>query len=381
MSGQTSLRFADLSRLVHRELVLLVVLVVVASGLFVITRAIAGATHEREAVDAAAWFERGQAALDRRAYAEAVEALRRASARAPDTWDYARALTDALVADGRVEAARQLLLRWRARQPESAQVNIRLARLEADAGDLDAAIGYYEAAFHGRWDAAAPDGRLDVRRELIERLLAAGRRPAALGQVLSLAANVADAPAAQLDVAALFLRAGDPARALDRYQRALRLAPADPAARAGAADAAFQLGDDARALGYARGLADPRSRYIVAVASAVAALDPLATRISARERERRLREDLRLAADALANCRARTTPATPLQARTNAALAEALQSRQAAGATASAGDDGATGPVLDLIRRAIDVVARECAPLDPRTEALWRLAQRHGAGA
>ena len=281
-------RLTDLSRIVHREVVLLVVLSALAVAVFVLTQAAAAGNRAQQELDAAAWFERGREALGNHATGEAVVALRRAATRQPDDWTYARTLAEALAADGRSDQSRQLLLRWRARQPDDADVNTHLARLEVASGNHDAAVGFYESALHGRWESDGAADRATLRRELIDQLLAHGKTGAALSHVLTLAANVPDEPGVQAEVAGLFMATGDPARALDHYQRVLRHVPGDAAARAGAGAAAFALDDYPRALAYVRGLPDAPSRRIAGIAAAVSAYDPLRPRLSAAERERRL---------------------------------------------------------------------------------------------
>ncbi|MEZ5291774.1 MAG: tetratricopeptide repeat protein [Vicinamibacterales bacterium] len=374
------LRLSDLSRVVHREIVILVVLAAAASGLFIVTRAAASGNREQQLVDAAAWYERGQGYLATHDTRQAVAALRRAVARRPDEWTYARTLAEALVQDGRTDSARQLLSLWRTRQPDDADVNMRLARLEAAAGDVASATDYYEDALHGRWPADAASARVDLRRELIQLLLATGNTGAALSHILTLAANLPDDVAAQSQVADLFLEARDPARALEHYQRALRLAPTDPAARAGAAAAAFGLSDYTRALAYARNLTDERSRRIAAVSSAVAASDPLIPRLSGAERERRLGAAIDVAADQLDACRKRSRARTPLAERSAAAVADALADFDR---TLTPRRVRESPEVLDrgleLVASALSVVAAQCAPLDVKAEALQRVARRHGS--
>ncbi len=373
-------RLTDLSRIVHREVVLLVVLSALAVAVFLLTQAAAAAMRGQQQRDAGAWFERGRTSLARGATAEAVDALRKAVAGRPDEWAYARTLADAFAADGRSDAARQLLLRWRARQPDAADVNTHLARLEAASSHRDEAVRYYESALNGRWEGDPAAGRTALRRELIELLLREGDTAAALSHALTLAANVPDAPGPQRDVARLFRAAGDPARALDHYQRVLRLVPGDAAARAGAGDAAFALGDYTRALGYVRGLADAPSRRITAVAEAIRAYDPLASRLAGAERERRLEAAVDEATRQLRECRARAAPKTPLAGRTAAALVEVLTTfRRGLSPARLREAPEVLDRGLDLVGQAFDAVAAQCPPLDERGEALRRLARRHAA--
>ncbi len=370
---------SQLSRIVHREVVLLLVLSAFAFGLFLFTQAAAAANRAQQELDARAWFDRGRVALANGATANAVVALRRAAAGSADDWSIARTLASALVADGRPDASRQLLLRWRALHPDDAEVHAHLARVEARSGNVNEAVAYYESALHGRWPDGATE-RVALRREVIQLLLGAGRSAAALSHVLTMAANLPDTPGAQLEVAGLFMAAGDPARALEHYQRTLRLAPGERAARAGAGAAAFALHDYPRALGYVRGLPDTASQRIAAVAEHVVALDPRSPRLPAAVRTRRLAATIDTAARLFERCRASAPAPTPLAGRSDTALAAALTAF-ATGLTPVSLRE--TPEVIDrgfdLAARAVDLVAARCPPLDSRGEAVQRLARLHAS--
>ena len=109
-----------------------------------------------------------------------------------------------------------------------------------------------------------------------------------------MAADLPDSAAAHVRVGQLFARAGDARQALDQYQRALRLAPADSTALAGAGTSAFTVGDYLLARKYLRRAPDDvdqvaRTREIVDL---VLSSDPLASRIGSSERRRRLSASL-----------------------------------------------------------------------------------------
>ena len=379
VSPGPSPRLADLSRLIHREVVLLAVLSAMAAGGFLLTRWAAADNLERRELDAAAWFARGRLALSAGQAAPAVRAFERAASRRPDDWTYASALADALIADDQSASARRVLLQWRQRRPDAPAVNIQLARLEADSGDVDAAVGYYESALHGQWSEPTVISRLDLRRELIHFQLRQGLVAPALAQTLILAANVPDEAAAHIDVGELLLSAGDPDRALDRFARALRLEPTNIRARAAGVKAAYALGDYPRVLSYARGLSDAETRERARVATLVLATDPLEPRLSFGERGRRLATLAEYAARQLDVCRQRSPQATPLAERTAQALADAL-----AGFTAGLSPSRLreSSDVLErgvrLGAQALDVVRQRCPPLEPRGEAIVRVARRHG---
>jgi Flp pilus assembly protein TadD len=371
------LRLTDLPRLVHRELVLLVVLTVLAVGAYLGTQAAAAAARERVRSDAARWYERGRAQLESGEAAGAVEPLRRATARDPDEWDYGRTLAEALATAGQPALARQVLQQWRLRRPDDADVSTQLARLETRQGDADAAVAYYESALHGRWAPGALAGRQALRRELIGYLLSQQRTAPALSHVLALAANQPDEPGAHAETARLFLAAGDPRRALEHFDRALRLAPDDAVARAGAGESAFALGDYRRTIQLLRGVDDPSSRSRMQMAANVLAVDPLQPRLSFVERERRLRVAIDYALTRLAACAPAAAAASPAlppvpMAAALTAYRDGLTPR-ALRETPDALEEG-----LGLVRRALQSEAAACGPLDDQGDALLRAARDHG---
>lgn len=380
MTSASPSPLSDLSRVIHREVVLLAVLSAVAVGAFLFTQWAAANNRARQSNDAITWFERGRAALAQGRTSEAVTALERASSRRPDDWTYARTYAEALVADRQSGAARQVLLRWRLRRPEEADVNVQLARLEAGHGDVSAAVEYYESALHGRWPDARDTSRLDLRRELIRFQLRHELSGAALAQTLVLAANLPDEPAAHLETARLFLAAGDATRALDHFARTIRLDPGNRDARAGVVASAFALGDYPRVLATASGLADPPSRERARIAASVMANDPLAPRLSFTERERRLTAVIDDATTRFDACRQQVVSATPLAERTAGGLADALAAYRAELSPQRLRESSdVIERGLRLMGEALALVRERCPPLDLQGDALLRVAQRHGS--
>ena len=373
-------RLPDLARVIHREIVLLAVLSALAAAGFVLTQWAAGSNRSLQTADATSWFDRGRARLARGRTSEAVTALEWAVARRPDEWVYARTLTDALAKDGQVDAARQMLLRWRLRRPDDAEVNVQLARLEAAGGDVAAAVEYYESALHGRWSEPATPSRLDLRRELIRYQLAHGQAGPALAQALVLAANLPDEPAAHVESGRLFLATGDAARAMDHFTRALRLEPGNTEARVGATESAFALGDYAEALTQARGLSDAPSRTRARIAAAVIANDPLEPRLSFDQRERRLASAVDYASEQFAACRESAPPGSPLAQRTARALADHLTGFRADLSPQRLRESPAViERGLRLVSQALASVSQRCPSLAERADALVRVVRRHGA--
>jgi tetratricopeptide (TPR) repeat protein len=234
--------------LVHREIVVLLVLVATATLGFVVTRAVAAGNERMRLSDAATWYERGARQLRDGQTAEAVASLRHATSKAPNNTRYLLSLANALAADKHEEAARQVLLSLRDVAPEDVDVNLELARLATRRDDVTLAVRYYQQALNDLWAPAERQRALDVRRELIQFLLVHQQRSRAESEVLILTAELPDDAASQVEAGRLLMAAGDARRALDRFRRAMRADPKNPVARVGARDAADAIRQAAEAL-------------------------------------------------------------------------------------------------------------------------------------
>jgi predicted Zn-dependent protease len=367
-----------LSRLVHRELMLVVVLAVIAGIGFVVTRAAAAADHRLRQRQASAWFESGRDRLGEGRVEDALTHLRRAVNRDRDNRRYRLVLASALVVSGRDDEARDLLLRLRDAQPEDPETNLQLARLEGRAGHGDASRRYYESALAALWRPEQAGQRRDVRLELVDALLTRQERARALSELLVLSSNVPDGPDIQTGVGRRFLAAGDPGRAQDYFSRVLRVQPDNRDALAGAGEAAFALGDYPRARRYLDAVTQPDADLadMREVARLVLVGDPLAPRLSAAERRRRLKTAVDQAARRLEQCLVMTTEASRelelLHARVtrmNALISRRTPSRDVI-------DDG-----VDLVHHVESIAARHCVvPAQSFDRALLLIGRRHGFG-
>jgi tetratricopeptide (TPR) repeat protein len=284
--------------------VLLAVLVSVAIGAFLATRAIARSNDALRSRQAAAWYDAAQHATVAGNTESAVAALRRAVSKDRQNRRYRLVLADALMARRFDDEARRALLALRDAQPEDPEANLRLARLEARGSDADAARRYYQNALSGLWRAEQAEERRRVRTELIEFLLAHDEHGRALSELLLMAANLPEDAAVQARVGRMFLAAGNPRLALDHFERAERLDTDNADALAGAGEAAFQLEDYSRALRYLKRAApdDTRVMELRDLAQLVLSDDPLAPRLRAGERQRRLMLAVRQALQRLDGC-------------------------------------------------------------------------------
>jgi tetratricopeptide (TPR) repeat protein len=360
-------------RFVHRETVLLVVLVVIAAAAFVLTRAMARKNHDVRLRDAATWHERALRDLEAGRPELASTALRRAVATDPGSHRYQLELARALAASTQHAQARQVLLRLREQRPEDADVNLELARLEAGGVDEAAAVRYYEHALAALWSDQHTETRQRVRMEMIEFLLHLGQRRRALAELLVLSPSLPDEAAIRTRVGRMFLDVGDPRRALDQFSAALRLAADDGPALAGAGEAAFAIDDYARARQYLARAPEslPQVRELREIVEFVLTRDPLAPRIGASERRRRLVANLEDVTGRLASCAGPAAGALLEEV-------EALSATLGSGARPVARDVAEEG--LDAIVRIEVAMEDACGPPTPLDQALVLIARRHNIG-
>jgi tetratricopeptide (TPR) repeat protein len=364
-----------LSWFIHREIVALAVLSVAAVLAFFGTRAVAQLDTRIRAQDAATWDRVGHARLAAGDPEGAADAFGHASAMARDNGDYRLALATALSAAERHEAARQVLLGVRSLAPENPEANLRLARLEAGRGDETAAVRYYQNALYGVWREDDAEARGRVRIEFIEYLIDRGQQGRALAELLALERNLVDEPDAHVEAAGLFRRAGDARRALAHYEQALKLDPDSIDASVGAGEAAFSVGDYARAQRHLRAAPDgtPAVAELRAVTALVLSRDPLAPRLAFAERRRRLLLNLADSVEHVAACAAEGEGRARLDAleREARALEASLARRTAAPAleTIEAG--------VDLVYRIQRETAERCGAEGPSQRALLIIGERY----
>jgi len=294
--------------LTERRRTLAMLLLLIAPG-FAVTATVTRLFHERERAAAAERFARGNAALARGDAAGAVDELRTALSLYHVSPPTRLRLAQALTAAGRPAEARSHLLTLREQQPGNGVINLELARLAAADGDVPAATRYFRDAVEGAWDADTERRRRETRLELAEMLVHVHDLPRAQAELTLATTDLPDDAAFHVRVARLLSAAGAHERAFEVYRSALALAPKDAAALAGAGAEAVATGRYATARGYlAKALArDPSNAHVrgqLATLSSVAALDPFARGVAARERARRALDAFAYAGARLAACRA-----------------------------------------------------------------------------
>ena len=129
--GGTCPRCSDeqVFRIVHREVVLLIVLSAIAVGIFFVTQAAAERERQLHLEAATHWYERGKQEIGAGQVERAIESFRRATLGNPESRTYALVLANALETDNRAEESRQVLLSLRESASEDPSINTQLARL------------------------------------------------------------------------------------------------------------------------------------------------------------------------------------------------------------------------------------------------------------
>src|SRR5581483_9147544 len=171
-----------------------------AVAAFFATRSLAASNRAMTLRDAADWYRRGQQALAEGRVAEAVDDFRRTTVRNRHDKTYVLALAGALARNGDDEAARGVLLALRESLPEDPETNLELARLAARGGDVPETMRYYHNALYAPWPPERTDERRIARLELVRFLLMHGQSNRALPELLAMAADLPDEPAAHVRV-------------------------------------------------------------------------------------------------------------------------------------------------------------------------------------
>ncbi len=275
--------------------------------LFAITGVAAKFYHSKQRSLAQEWFVRGELALKAGNPKQALEDFHTTLAYAPDSYIYRLRLAQALMAAHRTDEARShLLTLWRD-EPGNGTVNRELARLAVEENDTSDALRYFHNAIYGVWQRAPEEQRRQTRLELCQFLIRQGAKNQAQSELIALAGELPDSAAAHTRVAGLFLKAGDPARALEEYRKALKFNRRSEDALVGAGEVAFQTGDYALAASYLERAvrapsAPPHAAELLTTARLVLGLDPYNRRLPRAESDRRVLHAFQIASARLDSC-------------------------------------------------------------------------------
>jgi tetratricopeptide (TPR) repeat protein len=342
--------------------------------------------NEKERALGEQWFAKGQAALRQGRAAEAIDDFRTALAYARDNPQYELQLALALIAGKRPDEARAYLLSLWASEPESGPINLELGRLSAARDEIVDAIHYYHRAIFGEWEDDPETHRRTARLELYQFLQSHGAKSKAKAELMELAVVLPADPLLHVQVGNLFIGAKEYDEALKEFKQALLLERNQPAALAGAGEAAFRMADYFEARGYLERAvrAEPKNAeaiQLLETTNLILEMDPFDPRLTAKERARRAVRAYGQALTRLKSCAQQRhevldteQPQTTLQ--TIYALAMKMQPQAHEGSLSL--DPETTTAIINLALEIEEVTARSCGPPSGLDEALLLIAGKHG---
>ena len=308
MSATTDASLPEVSpRIYSRELVF-ILCVLSLLMLVLITAFFSRMYHKQVHALADRWFAQGGRDMQAGNVNAALTDYRNALAYNPSNTRFQFSLAKALAANGHGEEARAYLLNLLSESPGRGEVNLELARIAARNNSVLDAVRYYQGAIYGEWDADPIATRWQIRRELCEFLLDHGFIKQATPEVIALAENTAPGDTQRLKIVGqLLLRTQQWTRAQELYHDLLAVNRNDEEALAGAAKAAFALGQYTDALQYFNRLPDKRREApdltgAYEMSRRILAVDPFVAGLSAKAKAQRATTALTLAQARLQNC-------------------------------------------------------------------------------
>jgi tetratricopeptide (TPR) repeat protein len=292
---------------VRQRPVMLVLLTALTVVFFVFVAALSRAYKDQQRSLGNRWFERGIADLSGKRYQAAVTDFRAALLYSRDNYTYQLNLAEALLGmNRRAEASAYLLNLWD-RQPEDGLVNLELARIAAQKGQMQQAVRYYHDAVYAVWPSQQETQRREARLELIELLLRSNAKGQAQAELIGLSEN-ADEDPVQLDLLGdLFMRADDYEHALEEYRSSLKGDAHNAKTLAGAGYAAYELQQYSLAEHYLQDAVkrdpnDKESAERLNTTEIVLRMDPYQRQISLSERVQLVIEAFTTAGERLQHC-------------------------------------------------------------------------------
>ena len=291
----------------YRRSTVIAIWVLCSIGLFAVADVVSRAYEIKREVLAERWFERGRHALQVSQPETAIADFRDALAYSPHNTQYRLQLAEALLAAGRMQEARDYFESLWQERPSDGRVNLALARLHAQRGDLPGSLRYYHGAIYGEWEENPIRRRQEVQLELVKFLLQNKAKAQAQSELQELAQEAPNDVDLHLQIAELFGQAGDFADELQESRKVIRLEPDNSASLRAAGEAAFQLGQYRtaeehlrRALEHNRN--DEKSTALLDKVRLILAANPYGRGVTFRERQRRIIQAFTAAGARLQSC-------------------------------------------------------------------------------
>jgi len=265
--------------------------------------------HAQRAALGNRWVNRGEADLKAHRYELAVNEFRTALLYSRDNYTYQLDLAEALIGLKKTNEAYAYLVNLWEREPENGLVNLELARIAVKRGNTERALRYYHNAIYAIWPGDQELPRRNARLELIQYLLSINAKMQAQAELIALAENLGDDPATHAGVGDLFVQAQDYEHALNEYRQSLKLNRHNPAATAGAGQAAFELGRYDLAQRYLEAVVaanpnDVQSGELLKTTELVLRMDPFRRQIPVEQRHQIVIQAFNAAGERLKSCTA-----------------------------------------------------------------------------
>ena len=260
------------------------------------------------------FYELGNQFLQKDLYDEAIEQYRDALSISHSSQNRL-ALALALVKAGHPDEAAIYLKDLLRSDPTNAAGNLGMARVAAQEGRIDEAVGYYHHAIDGAWPANAAERRIQARLELIQALGKAGRRQEAQAELLSMPTVMPGDLSVKRQVAELSQEYGLAQGAANLFRDLTEHDAQDEKAWAGLGEAEYALADyaaarDALAAALRLNPNDTEVEKRLDAATQILALDPMRRGLRAADRFQRSQAVLAGVLDVLDHCSPAALPAT-----------------------------------------------------------------------
>jgi len=361
---------------------------ILLAALFVITAALARSYHAREEGLVTEWYEQGKADLAAGKPATALEDFRNSLSYGPENQEVQLHLAEALLADGQFTEARSYLVNLWDRAPGTGEVNLDLARVSTRTGDLDQAVRYYHGAILGSWDDDPARQRRNARLELSELLLAHRRTEEAQSEVASFAAETSPNDGASLEEnGRLFLRVGEPGKALAEFEAALKTNPLQSEWLMAAGRIAFEEGEFTKAENYfSRAERENHSEDVrepLELVRDVLANDPFLAGLSEEEQARRTWRDFQQGLDRLRECPPAAAANSPVNLPSNQPPSslqlvdkEAQELRMRVNLSSLGKNPEVRNETMQIVFRIENATSQACGPATSRDQAMKLIEKR-----
>jgi tetratricopeptide (TPR) repeat protein len=281
--------------------------------LLLVDSALAGVDIRARKAYATREFGVGEQLLARGKTAEGIEHLRTAATLDGANAAYTTALAEATLSSGNPRVAEQILAPLLDTSAKDGAANLAMARALAKEGRSEEAKSYYRTAIIGVWPPGSERMRTTARFELIDYLAQTNAKQELLAELLPLQDDSTNDVTARKQIAARFISAGSPERAVTIFRNILQKNSRDASAYIGLADAALALGNftSARTNLLAAQRLDSTDAVIAArvkQVDSVIALDPTQRGLSLGEQYRRSRNLIEMTLSSVRKCLGNEAP-------------------------------------------------------------------------